>query len=162
LASVNNRPPLSSGQAAALPAAVNKDDPKLIAIMAPGGVLCLLGRIRRARCLERAPAAAQQENEFIQRHGFAEYGKWYLGINDKKSEDTKGHYEFPYGDFKKVHRCGLLSAESCAGQYKHFDIENAAAHLHGMLDARKGASSSKRSHAASPGKAARGSRHPAR
>jgi hypothetical protein len=106
--------------------------------------------------------SAQQENEFIQRHGFAEYGKWYLGINDKKSEDTKGHYEFPYGDFKKVHRCGLLSAESRAGQYKHFDIENAAAHLHGMLDARKGASSSKCSHAASPGKAARGSRHPAR
>jgi hypothetical protein len=23
--------------------------------------------------------SAQQENEFIQRHGFAEYGKWYLG-----------------------------------------------------------------------------------
>lgn len=106
--------------------------------------------------------SAQQQNEFIQRHGFAEYGKWYLGINDEKPEDTKGHYQFPYGDFKNVHRCGLLSAESRAGQYKHFDIENAAAHLHGMLDARKSASSSKRSHAASPGKAARGSRHPAR
>jgi hypothetical protein len=26
--------------------------------------------------------SAQQENEFIQRHGFAEYGKWHLGIND--------------------------------------------------------------------------------
>jgi hypothetical protein len=105
--------------------------------------------------------SAQQENEFIQRHGFAEYGKWHLGINDEKPEDTKGHYEFPYGDFKNVHRCGLLAAESRAGQYKHFDIENAAAHLHGMLDARKGASS-KRSHTTSPGKAARGSRHPVR
>ena len=104
--------------------------------------------------------SAQQENEFIQRHGFAEYGKWHLGINNEKPEDTKGHYEFPYGDFKDVHRCGLLSAESRAGQYKHYDIENAAAHLHGMLDARKGASSSK--HSRSSGKTARGSRHPAR
>jgi hypothetical protein len=104
--------------------------------------------------------SAQQENEFIQRHGFAEYGKWHLGINNEKPEDTKGHYEFPYGDFKDVHRCGLLSAESRAGQYKHYDIENAAAPLHGMLDARKGVSSPK--HSRSSGKTARGSRHPAR
>ena len=103
--------------------------------------------------------SAQQENEFIRLHGFADYGKWYLGINDEKPADTKGHYEFPFGDFKDVHRCGLLSAESRAGQYKHYDIENAAAHLHGMLDARKGSSAPKRSRAASPGKTARGTRH---
>jgi dienelactone hydrolase len=77
--------------------------------------------------------SAQQENEFIRQNGFAEYGKWYLGINDEKGEQTKGHYEFPFGDFQNVHRCGVLSAESRAGQYKHYDIENAAAHLHGMI-----------------------------
>ncbi|MGZ4258573.1 MAG: hypothetical protein ACXVRE_12495, partial [Gaiellaceae bacterium] len=48
---------------------------------------------------------------------------------------NKGRYKFPYGDFENVHRCGVLAAESRAGQYKYFDIENAAAHLHGMLDA---------------------------
>src|SRR3977135_2844726 len=79
---------------------------------------------------------AQKEKEVMERHGFAEYAKWYLGINDEKPEDTKGRYEFPYGDFKKVHRCGLISAESRAGQYKHFDIEKAAHHLHEMIDAR--------------------------
>jgi hypothetical protein len=84
--------------------------------------------------------SAQQENEFIERHRFAEYAKWYLGINSEKPEDTKGRYEFPYGDFQRVHRCGVLTAESRAGQYKHFDIENAAAHLHGMIDAQKGVS----------------------
>jgi hypothetical protein len=31
----------------------------------------------------------------------------------------------------------VLAAESRAGQYKYADIENAAAHLHGMLDAAK-------------------------
>jgi hypothetical protein len=28
----------------------------------------------------------------------------------------------------------VLSAESRAGQRKYFDIENAAAHLHGMME----------------------------
>ena len=88
--------------------------------------------------------SAQQENEFIRLHGFAEYGKWY---------------EFPYGDFKDVHRCGVLAAESRAGQYQHHDIENAAAHLHGMIDAPKITPVPKRSRASSPGKPARGARH---
>ena len=82
--------------------------------------------------------SAQTEIEFLAVHGFREYAKWYLGINDEKPENTKGRYEFPYGDFESVHRCGVLTAESRAGQYKHFDIENAAAHLHGMIDAKHG------------------------
>ena len=93
--------------------------------------------------------SAEEENEFLRRRGFAEYGKWYLGINDGHPEDTKGHYEFPYGDFEKVHRCGVLTAESRAGQYKHFDIENAVAHLHGVIDGRKVASHPKSSRAKS-------------
>lgn len=87
----------------------------------------------------------EQENEFIRRHGFRQYGRWYLGIDDGEAEDTKGRYKFPYGDFQKVHRCGVLSAESRAGQYKHFDVENAAAHLHGMLDALRQEMSTSRS-----------------
>jgi hypothetical protein len=81
--------------------------------------------------------SARQENEFIHEHGFEEYGKWHLGINEQESEQSKGRYKFPYGDFERVHRCGVIAAESRAGQYKHFDIENAAAHLHGMLEAIK-------------------------
>jgi hypothetical protein len=80
----------------------------------------------------------QQENEFISLHGFEKYAKWYLGINDEKPKNTKGRYEFPYGDFTNVHRCGVLSAESRAGQYKHFDIEDAAHQLHQLMEARIG------------------------
>jgi hypothetical protein len=83
---------------------------------------------------------AEQENRFIEEHGWAEYARWYLGVDREEREETKGRYEFPYGDFEKVHRCGLLAAESRAGQYKHLDIELATAHLHGMLEmARAGA-----------------------
>ena len=79
--------------------------------------------------------STQQENEFIEKHGYGEYGKWHLGLDDEKRENTKGRYKFPYGDFENVHRCGVLSAESWTRQYKYFDTENAAAHLHGMIDA---------------------------
>jgi hypothetical protein len=81
------------------------------------------------------PPSTQAENAFIAEHGYTEYADWYLGIDDAEPEDTKAHSKFPYGDFAAVHRCAVLSAESRAGQYKYFDIENAAAHLHGMIDA---------------------------
>src|ERR1700709_1349467 len=79
--------------------------------------------------------SARQENAFIERHGITEYARWHLGLDDEQDESRKGRYKFPYGDFENVHRCGVLSGESRAGQYKHFDVERAAAHLHGMLDA---------------------------
>jgi hypothetical protein len=82
---------------------------------------------------EHRPRAAD-ENRYIDEHGLAAYGRWYLAVDDEHDEDTKSHYKFPYGDFEKVHRCGVLSAEVRAGQQKYLDIEQAAAHLHGMLD----------------------------
>jgi hypothetical protein len=79
--------------------------------------------------------SAQQESDFIREHGYAEYARWHLGIDDAYDEEVKGRYKFPDGDFERIHRCGLLAAESRAGQRKYYDIELAVAHLHGMLDA---------------------------
>jgi hypothetical protein len=79
--------------------------------------------------------SAEQENRYIEDHGYGAYSKWHLGVDDEVDEERKGHYKFPYGDFEKVHRCAVLSAESRAGQRKYYDIELATAHLHGMLDA---------------------------
>lgn len=81
--------------------------------------------------------SAEEENEFIREHGFAEYGKWHLGIDDEHDEETKRRYKFPFGDFKNVHRCAVLSAESRAGQYQHYDIEKAAHRLQKMIDAER-------------------------
>jgi hypothetical protein len=82
---------------------------------------------------EHQPSATD-ENSFIDSHGHAEYGRWYLAIDDERPPDTKGRYKFPYGDFSAVHRCAILAAESRAGQRKYTDVELAAAHVHGMLD----------------------------
>jgi hypothetical protein len=82
---------------------------------------------------EHQPTTAA-ENDFIRLHGFPEYAKWHLGIDDEQDPESKKRYKFPYGDFKKAHRCGVLTAESRAGQYKHFDVERAAARLHEVID----------------------------
>jgi hypothetical protein len=77
---------------------------------------------------EHRPSAGE-ENEFIRVHGFAEYAKWHLGIDRRFSENSKRRYKFPYGDFKSVHRCGLLAAKSRARQYGYTDIKDAATEL---------------------------------
>ncbi len=78
--------------------------------------------------------AENDKNQYIQEHGYKEYGKWFLGIDESKNETTKSRYKFPYGDFKKVHRCAVISAEIRVKQHKYDDIEQAAAHLHNMID----------------------------
>ncbi len=82
-------------------------------------------------------ASAAKEDEFIRNHGFFDYGKWYLGLDDEKDPETKAHYRFPYGDFFKVHRCGVLSAESKTAQDKHKEIEDAFHDLHEMMETAK-------------------------
>ena len=73
--------------------------------------------------------STQTEKDFIKKNGFSEYGKWFLGVNDDYGEETSRHYEFPYGDFENVHRCGILAAQSRAGLGKYLDVENAAEEL---------------------------------
>jgi hypothetical protein len=79
--------------------------------------------------------SAEVENQFIQQHGFGEYAKWYLGIDERYAENTKRRYKFPYGDFKNVHRCGVLAVQSRASEYRYSEIENAADKLKAMIEA---------------------------
>ena len=73
--------------------------------------------------------SADEENEFIRLHGFAQYAKWHLGIDRRFPENTKRRYKFPYGDFKNVHRCGLLAVKSRAREHGYNEIKDAAAKL---------------------------------
>ena len=83
---------------------------------------------------EHRPSVAA-ENAFLTQHGLSEYGRWFLGIDEEQDPDTKSQYKFLYGDFRRLHRCGVLAAESRASQYRHLEVERAAAHLHEMLEA---------------------------
>ena len=38
---------------------------------------------------------AQQENSYIKEHGYDEYERWYLGIDDEATPATKGAVQVP-------------------------------------------------------------------
>jgi hypothetical protein len=82
---------------------------------------------------KHAPST-DQNNRFIEEHGMAEYAKWHLGEDTDETEGTRGRYLFPYGDFKKLHRCAVISGESRAGQYKHASVEKALKELLTAID----------------------------
>ena len=83
---------------------------------------------------EHAPTA-DDENRMIDRDGWDDYAAWHLGIDRQESDETKGRYSFPFGDFRKIHRCAVISLESRAAQYDHDEIARAAKRLLGQIDA---------------------------
>lgn len=81
-----------------------------------------------------AQPSAATENTFLESHSWAEYGEWHLGLTDDASEETKARYGFGYGDFRRVHRSGLLACQYRAAEWRHTDIELAAHELLQLLD----------------------------
>jgi len=77
---------------------------------------------------------ANKENAFLEKHEMEDYANWHLGLDSSKGADTKGRYHFPYGDFKTVHRDGLIAAKERAAQQGYSDIENAADELLQLLE----------------------------
>jgi hypothetical protein len=80
------------------------------------------------------PSAAD-ENAFLENHSWDEYGEWHLGLTDGASDETKSRFAFVYGDFRRVHRSGLLACQYRAAEWRHDDIERAAHDLLKLLDA---------------------------
>ncbi len=81
--------------------------------------------------------SAQAENKHLERHDWKEYGQWFLGLDNDENEETKGLYKFPYGDFKRVHRDGVIAAKQRAAQNDYAEIEKAADQLLEMIDKRE-------------------------
>jgi hypothetical protein len=80
------------------------------------------------------PNAAAQ-NQFLKSHSWNEYAAWHLGLTEGAAEDTKARYAFVYGDFRRVHRSGLIACVYRAAEWRHKDIELAAHDLLQHLDA---------------------------
>jgi hypothetical protein len=85
-----------------------------------------------------ANPSADQENAFLETHSWAEYGEWHLGIDETAAQETKDRYGFPYGDFRRVHRSGLIAAKQRAAQNDFASVERAAEELLSLLDERAG------------------------
>jgi hypothetical protein len=86
-----------------------------------------------------AAPSADDENAEIDKHGYDGFGAWYLAIDPDASEETKDRYAFPYGDFTKLNRAGLIHAKQRASQNDHDEIEKAADRLLQRLDEKRDA-----------------------
>jgi hypothetical protein len=81
------------------------------------------------------PGAAEQ-NAFLESHSWDEYACWHLGLTDGAADRTKARYAFVYGDFRRLHRMGIIACHYRAAQWRHKEIELAAHELLQRLDSR--------------------------
>ena len=81
-----------------------------------------------------AQPAAGDENAFLKTHSWDEYAEWHLGLNDEATDETKSRYAFVYGDFRRVHRTGLIACQYRAAEWRHKEIELTAHKLLQLLD----------------------------
>ncbi len=77
---------------------------------------------------------ADEQNAFLERHAWDDYAAWHLGLTDGANEGTKARYAFVYGDFRRVHRSGLIACVYRASEWRHKAVELAAHDLLQALD----------------------------
>ena len=69
------------------------------------------------------------------------YGRpatWFLGLTAGANDGTKGRYAFVFGDFRRIHRSGIIACHYRAAEWRHKDVERAAYELLQRLDAAAG------------------------
>jgi hypothetical protein len=84
-----------------------------------------------------AQPSAPEQNAFLDAHSWDEYAAWHLGLTEGATDETKARYGFVYGDFRRVHRMGLIACHYRAAEWGHKEIELAAHDLLQHLDATK-------------------------
>ena len=87
----------------------------------------------RSRWTDVQPRAPEQ-NAFHEAHGWKEYGAWHLARTDGAPDETKGRYAFAFGDFRRLHRMGLIACYYRAAEWEHTEVMLAAHRLLVYLD----------------------------
>ena len=79
---------------------------------------------------------ADAQNAYLKSHSWDEYAEWHLGLTEGANDETKARYAFVYGDFRRIHRMGLIACLYRAAEWRHKTVELAAHELLQRLDAR--------------------------
>src|SRR6476620_8006745 len=87
----------------------------------------------RSRWADVQPRAAEQ-NAFLQTRDWKEYATWHLGLTEGAPDDTKARYAFVFGDFRRLHRMGLIACYYRAAEWEHTEVMLAAHRLLVYLD----------------------------
>ena len=77
---------------------------------------------------------AEAQNAYLENHSWEQYAEWHLGLTEGAKDQTKARYAFIYGDFRRVHRMGLIAIVYRASEWRHKTIELAAHDLLQLLD----------------------------
>jgi hypothetical protein len=86
---------------------------------------------------ERQPTAVDQ-NRFLKSHSWDEYAAWHLGLTVDANDETKARYAFIFGDFRRIHRTGIIAVHFRAAEWRHKAVELAAHELLQILDRKAG------------------------
>lgn len=86
----------------------------------------------------KSQPSAEDENAYLDRHTWEQYGAWYLGLTEGANDGTKARYAFAFGDLRRVHRSGLIACVYRAAEWRHKEIELAAHDLLQHLDGKTG------------------------
>ena len=81
---------------------------------------------------------AEDENAYLERHAWDDYAEWHLGLTVGATDETKGRYAFVFGDFRRVHRSGIIACHFRAAEWRHKGIELAAHDLLQLIDRTSG------------------------
>lgn len=80
---------------------------------------------------------ADAQNRYLDKHSWDDYAAWHLGLTEGANDHTKARYGFVFGDFRRLHRSGLIACQYRAAEWGHKDVELAAHELLQYLDAAK-------------------------
>ena len=81
-----------------------------------------------------AQPTADDENAFLASHTWDEFAEWHLGLTEGATDETKARYAFVFGDFRRIHRTGLIACQYRAAEWRHKEVELAAHELLQLLD----------------------------
>ena len=81
---------------------------------------------------------AAAENAYLESHSWDEYAEWHLALTDGATDETKARYAFVYGDFRRVHRMGLIACLYRAAEWRHKEVMETAYDLLQYLDETSG------------------------
>ena len=82
---------------------------------------------------EAQPRAAD-ENRYLESHTWDEYAAWHLGLTEGAQDETKARYAFVVGDFRRIHRSGIIACHYRAAEWRHKAVELAAHDLLQLFD----------------------------
>jgi hypothetical protein len=77
------------------------------------------------------PSLEAQQN-YLTRHGEEALSQWFLAVDTAANGGST--YQFPIGDFRKVHRSGVVAARRYAEQNQLGDLVEAADEILDLFD----------------------------